>query len=305
MRIKTQFIICIIAFTIVLIIIGASVANTEQQTTYLANQQVISSNIERGASSLNSISIDYFLYQEDLQLSKWNSTLSSLSNDLQSLDANGDHQQMLANNVAKDLQNLNVQFEEVASYLQDSPRDVSVRIDPAFQFRWSSMALQSQTLASDASQLSLSINDQVHQTSLTNILLILSLVGTFGAFLLTIYLLVFRRTLKSVEGLQKGINTIGTGNLDYKIEIQGQNEITELSNAFNKMTSNLKAVTASKTELEQAQALLRESEQRWATTLSSIGDAVIATNTLGNIVFMNGEAELLTGWKLNEVPRSQ
>ncbi len=66
------------------------------------------------------------------------------------------------------------------------------------------------------------------------------------------------------------------------------------------MAANLKTVTASKTELEQAQASLRESEQRWATTLASIGDAVIATDLSGTIVFMNGEAEKLTGWTLIE-----
>ncbi|MCL4429507.1 MAG: PAS domain S-box protein [Chloroflexi bacterium] len=66
------------------------------------------------------------------------------------------------------------------------------------------------------------------------------------------------------------------------------------------MTSNLKTVTASKADLEQAQASLRESEQRWATTLASIGDAVIATDLAGKIPFMNGVAEELTGWKLSE-----
>ena len=54
------------------------------------------------------------------------------------------------------------------------------------------------------------------------------------------------------------------------------------------------------TERKKAEEALAKSEQRWATTLSSIGDAVIATDTLGNIVFMNHEAESLTGWKLGE-----
>jgi PAS domain S-box-containing protein len=47
-------------------------------------------------------------------------------------------------------------------------------------------------------------------------------------------------------------------------------------------------------------AQLRESEQRWATTLASIGDAVIATDTEGKITFLNHVAEALTGWKLTE-----
>jgi PAS domain S-box-containing protein len=93
---------------------------------------------------------------------------------------------------------------------------------------------------------------------------------------------------------------IGSGNLDYSIEAGKKDEIADISKSVNQMAANLKTVTASKTELEIAQTSLRESEQRWATTLASIGDAVIATDTLGKIVFMNGEAEALTGWKLSE-----
>ncbi|MGE5575172.1 MAG: PAS domain S-box protein [Ignavibacteria bacterium] len=56
-------------------------------------------------------------------------------------------------------------------------------------------------------------------------------------------------------------------------------------------------------ELEIAQIALSESEQRWATTLASIGDAVIATDKLGKIKFMNGVAEDLTGWTLKEASK--
>ncbi len=54
------------------------------------------------------------------------------------------------------------------------------------------------------------------------------------------------------------------------------------------------------TERKQAEEALRTSEERWETTLRSIGDAVIATDADGRVVFMNEVAEKLTGWPLSE-----
>jgi PAS domain S-box-containing protein len=54
------------------------------------------------------------------------------------------------------------------------------------------------------------------------------------------------------------------------------------------------------TERKQAVEALQESEHRYATTLASIGDAVIATDIEGKITFMNKVAEELTSWTLEE-----
>ena len=53
-------------------------------------------------------------------------------------------------------------------------------------------------------------------------------------------------------------------------------------------------------QLHSHQEALRQSEQRWVTTLSSIGDAVIASDTSGRITFMNPVAQELIGWTLAE-----
>ncbi len=45
---------------------------------------------------------------------------------------------------------------------------------------------------------------------------------------------------------------------------------------------------------------LKESEERFFTTLKSIGDGVIATDTKGLVTFMNPVAQALTGWKQKE-----
>ena len=54
------------------------------------------------------------------------------------------------------------------------------------------------------------------------------------------------------------------------------------------------------TERKEAEKALKSSEQRWATTLSSIGDAVIATDMEGNVSFINAMAEKITGFEQSE-----
>ena len=51
---------------------------------------------------------------------------------------------------------------------------------------------------------------------------------------------------------------------------------------------------------QAAEEALRESEENIAITLNSIGDAVIVTDTEGNVIRMNPIAEKLTGWNLSE-----
>jgi PAS domain S-box-containing protein len=54
------------------------------------------------------------------------------------------------------------------------------------------------------------------------------------------------------------------------------------------------------TELQRAAQLLQHRAEWFTVTLTSIGDAVIATDTSAALLFMNPEAERLTGWTLAE-----
>jgi two-component system sensor histidine kinase AtoS len=95
------------------------------------------------------------------------------------------------------------------------------------------------------------LNNQANQVKQTNTILIFALLAAFGAYFISVYLLIYRRTLRSIAKLQEGTRIIGSGKLDYSIAQQSNDEIGELSHAFKQMTSNLKNVTTSKEDLEK------------------------------------------------------
>ena len=60
------------------------------------------------------------------------------------------------------------------------------------------------------------------------------------------------------------------------------------------------ALAETNAALQQAEAAERVLRERWQTTLASIGDAVIVTDTAERVIFLNTVAQTLTGWPAAE-----
>jgi len=112
-------------------------------------------------------------------------------------------------------------------------------------------------------------------------------IGVGVALMVALLGVLFARTVTGpVHQLARGAEEIGRGNLEYRIEVRARDEIGQLATAFNEMAAKRK----------RAEQALQESEQWLSTTLRSIGDAVIATDTQGLVTLMNAVAVELTGW---------
>jgi len=273
MKIKTQLIFSMVFFGVALLIISSSVILTNQQVDRLNKQEELAKNIELDAGELSYLSNDYLLYHESQQVDRWEAKFSSFSNDLSNLSVDTPDSQVLVNNIKANRARLKEIFEDVVSKTENerASQTANGTVDTAFiQVSGSRIGVQTQGIVFDATRLSQILRDQADQQKQRNIFLIFALMGAFVAFLLSNYIFFYRGTLKSIANLQAGTVVIGSGNLDILMEEKRDDEIGELSRAFNRMASDLKGVTASKADLvnevavrARAEETLRLSEERY------------------------------------------
>ena len=81
-----------------------------------------------------------------------------------------------------------------------------------------------------------------------------------------------------------------------RVAVGAERAIAELSRQQTEVLESYNALTLKHAALEQALDRVQKSESSLATTLHSIGDAVITADASGRITRMNPVAERLTGW---------
>ena len=229
MRIRTQFFITMLLFGVVLTAIAASAIITNQRVETAREQERFASSIARGASELSYLANDYVIYRESQQLERWQTRFASFSNDVSSLRVADPEQQALVHNIQANTGRLEDVFNSVVAAVGNTSRQAGT-IDPALlQVSWSRMAVQSQALVSDASRLSQLLDSQVSQLQRINIIVIIALIGVSVAYFMLNYLMTQRRALRGLARLQAGIAVVASGDLDFKIEERGNDEIGGLS----------------------------------------------------------------------------
>jgi len=259
MKLRTVFIVTVLLFGVVLIAISALAIITNQMVAANSVQGNLAVRIAQGASELSYLANDYVIYQENQQLERWQTRFASFSSDVNGLKGDAVEQQLLVRNIQANTQRLEQIFNSVVSIIGVSARDQGIPLDQSLlRVSWSRIAVQSQALVSDASRLSQLSDNEAHALQQRSLTVTVILIIVLFSFFILNFMITQRRALRGLAKLQAGAAVVGSGNLDFKIEEKGTDEIADLSHAFNRMATDLKAVTASKTDLERE--ILRRSE---------------------------------------------
>jgi PAS domain S-box-containing protein len=278
MKIRTHYLLNMLLFGIISVVVAVSLIITHQRMERIGQQREIAEIIERSARELSYLSNDYLLHREDQQRSRWETKLAEVDMALAELEPATPQELTLVDNIKASQARLTTVFNSVADAFGNEAqiRDVSDEM-ALIRVAWSRMEVQTQGTVFYTLLLVQEYRGQANQLRRMSSLLGFVVAGVLGASLFSNYFLTFRRTLKSIIRLQEETKIIGSGNLDYTIPVERNDEIGDLSRAFNAMTQNLKAVTASKAELEKeiaerkmAEESLRKSERLLAQRLDTL-----------------------------------
>ncbi|OQX18836.1 MAG: hypothetical protein BWK76_06445 [Desulfobulbaceae bacterium A2] len=112
-------------------------------------------------------------------------------------------------------------------------------------------------------------------------------------------LLLSRHLRRSLGRLQQGVHHFGQGNLEYRLQLAGRDELEELADDFNRMAEQL---AASRRERQQALERLRSSEEKFRQLFDQAPIPMGLTNRAGEITERNRRFIDLLGYSAEDVP---
>ena len=170
------------------------------------------------------------------------------------------------------------------------------------------LLLKSQEMVSAASQLADRSRKQIETAQKRAELFLVVFLVIMAVIGIAMLMVISRRILKPITQLQRGAEIIGGGDLDYRTGITSRDEIGGLSRSFDQMTENLKAITASREELEREVAERRRVEEALQETNKTLQAliqasplAVIAHDPDATVQIWNPAAERIFGWSEQEI----
>jgi signal transduction histidine kinase len=271
MTIKSKLILSVLFFSIITFVVAITLIVTFRQTNELKARETKAEKLLLEAHELSELSNDFILFSEKRQVLQWETKYNSMTALLAQLRVDRPEERVFVDNIAANHKRLKEVFNNVKATLETGSGSTQHGgIIEFLQLSWSRLTVQTQGMIFDVSQLTDLIREDKRAVEYRAIILVIAMIGALILFSLLNYLFISWRMLRSIETLQEGTAIIGSGNLNYRIEETGKDEIGDLARAFNQMNVNLATVLASKDELNREVEERRRAEDRLKKTLTDL-----------------------------------
>lgn len=266
MKIATRLQFNALLFAVAVLIISLLFAMAFRLHWEAFERSILVDGLMRGAYELNSLSNRYLRYPGERPKEQWILVYETLANRLSSDVLLPLHSEVVVQRMRQNLSDMRALFSDLVSI--DEKRTAAEQTGAGAAFADRRRALIADLIIKGARDVSLDASRliAVSNTQVSKIARRISLLLPIAGILLTaVTVLVTARMSRSIhrgiDALRAGADAVAQGNLDYGIGLKTRDELGQLSDVFNHMTANLKAITVSRSELLKEMAERRRTEE--------------------------------------------
>jgi len=187
-------------FGVLMAVMAILAVITTKQNEKVRTQEKIADSITLGANELNYLADDYLIYRESQQLVRWQTRFALFSAEAARLKVDTSDQQALVRNIQLNTERLKKVFDGVVTDIENSRKVRNAAYNPIFlQTSWSRITIQNQGMVSDASHLAQLLRQEMARIANKRTMLLYTMVGVLGLFLLASYMLIHRRIITATN----------------------------------------------------------------------------------------------------------
>ncbi len=260
--------------------------------------------IVKGIAEQNIITHEYLLFREQRTQMQWHERSKSLSRLLEYKKNSPHEYRTILKRIQHEHTQIGTIFGEIVAH---EPRRGELSPIEQFSFKEREnrligrLLVKSQNMLTAAFQLHRinKVSLRVLERNIKIVTLVFFIVIIVSSTIASIW--IYRSIVKPIDKLEKGINFIGDGILDHKIDIKTKDEIGQLSWAFDQMSRKLKDARdnlhSEIQERMQVNEELRESQQQYRTLADFTYDWETWTDPDGNYVYISPSCERISGYE--------
>ncbi len=254
MNIKNKLYISAGISIVVVVALLSVVLVTSGRVTEENKKHQLLMDVYKSVSELDIVTYDYLLHREERMEHQWNLKHDSLGVILDELAEEERLKSIRADYAALGtlFSQITTNYEERQKYIQEGVSQEKIDAAAGLEERLvAQLLITSHLIITDASRLAEEAQMEASEAQrVASNLTVILMIGLAIA-ITTSSLLIARSISKPLDELTKGAEVIGKGDLEHKVRVKARDELGQLAAAFNKMTANLKKVTASRDELDR------------------------------------------------------
>jgi signal transduction histidine kinase len=243
MKIKTQFRINILISICLAVVVAGILFYADREIDRETEKNFLADRISKGVFELFMVSNTYLTYHEERPREQWNVKLASLKKMIDDARLGARNQDENLEILSRRCDEMRALFRQITSYAEriDKPsQKEATLVREAYERLITNLTAKGQEMVNHAFLLIQESNRDLASVKTRAIASVIASTLLAIGISILISLLLSGRILTDLSLLQKGTGIVAGGNLDYRVDIQSDDEIGRLAHAFNEMTHRLK-----------------------------------------------------------------